>query len=353
MSEFYSQVHQELLSGRDVCLATIVRQQGSAPRSLGTHFFVRADGTFEGTIGGGPLEAEVIAAAQVALAEGRSQVVPYRMTGKEIAECQMICGGDLDVFLEPLLAADQGALDLYQGAARAAAKGGPALLATVLADGPIGAAAERKVLVAPQREALGNAELARALDQELPQLQRKGGAATPWLRPALGETPPLFVEPIVTQPTLYLFGGGHVSQHVGALAKLVDFRLVVIDDRREFANQDRFPQADELWVRHFENVLEGADLGPMAYVVIITRGHVFDKDVLAQALRRPTAYLGMIGSRRKKALIYKALEAEGVSKQDLARVHSPIGLDIGAETPQEIAVSIVAELVAVRAGVMP
>jgi xanthine dehydrogenase accessory factor len=164
-----------------------------------------------------------------------------------------------------------------------------------------------------------------------------------------GGTLACFLEPLKSRPVVYLFGGGHVALPLAKLVKMVDFSLIVVDDRDEFANAERYPEADEIWVRSFEGVLEGEMLGPEAYIVIVTRGHLYDKDVLAQTLQRETAYVGMIGSRRKRNMVYQALRDEGFTEDQLARVHSPIGLDIAAETPEEIAVSIVAELIAVRA----
>ena len=353
MSQFIEQVSQELEQGRDVCLATIVNQIGSAPRALGTSFLVRADGSILGTIGGGRLEGEVIQAAVQALEQGRSRLLHFRLKGRDVAQTEMICGGDLDVYLEPLRAGDQAARVLMAAAARVAARGGRALMVTPIQPGPLPSLAGRKLLLIPGEPPLGGLEalpgLADELSSQLEDLIDQGRPAL-WMQGDVqGARTDCFVEPIHSRPVVYLFGGGHISRYLAQLIKMVDFRLVVADDREEFANAERFPQADELWVGDFTNMLEGRDLGPEAYVVIVTRGHIFDKEVLAQVLGRPTAYLGMIGSRRKKALIFKALENEGFSPRDLERVHAPIGLDIGAETPQEIAVCIVAQLIQVRA----
>jgi len=160
-----------------------------------------------------------------------------------------------------------------------------------------------------------------------------------------------FVEPTVLPGTLYLFGAGHVSRSVAEMASLVDFRTVVLDDRAEFANAERFPGAELLQVvPSFNRSFEGLDIDRDGFVVILTRGHLHDKTVLEQALKTDAGYIGMIGSRRKRDLIYQELLMKGFSQSELERVHAPIGLAIGAETPEEIAVSIVAELIQVRAG---
>ncbi|MFZ2041138.1 MAG: XdhC family protein [Desulfobacterales bacterium] len=151
-------------------------------------------------------------------------------------------------------------------------------------------------------------------------------------------------------PELLVFGAGHISTFVAALAKTVGFRVTVIDNRAEWADCRRFPQADAVYVLEFEAAFETLGVSPSAYIVIVTRGHAFDQRVLEQALRTPAACIGMLGSAAKRDKIFTALTAQGFTDQDLGRVHAPIGLPIGAETPAEIAVSIVGELIRVRAG---
>lgn len=357
MNEILSHVHQEIIKGRDLCLATIVNQLGSAPRALGASFYVRQDGSINGTIGGGRLEADVIKAAEKALTNRESRIVHFRLKGTEIAETDMLCGGDVDVYLEPVLASDPAAQEIFGAAAHVLARGGRALLITPLLPGPQSSLRGRKLLVPHQAEAVGSVEGLPELEAELSlNLEEMVDRGRPglWMQQALtGHKIDCFFEPIASAPVVYLFGGGHVSLPVATLAKMVGFRVVVIDDRPDFANRRRFPMADEVLVRDFESVLDDMDLGPEAYVIIITRGHVFDKDVLAQALRKNTAYVGMIGSRRKRDIIYRNLLQEGFIQEDIAKVHSPVGLNIGAETPEEIAVSIVAELVQERACLHP
>jgi xanthine dehydrogenase accessory factor len=159
------------------------------------------------------------------------------------------------------------------------------------------------------------------------------------------------VEPLCHQGTVVIFGAGHIGQKLAPLTKLVGFNTVVLDDRAEFANRERFDSADEvLVVDSFDQALKDLDIDGDSYLVIVTRGHTHDKTVLSHALRSGAGYIGMIGSRRKRDAIYAALEMEGVSPGELQRVHCPIGLNIGAETPEEIAVCIVAELIQERAG---
>jgi xanthine dehydrogenase accessory factor len=157
------------------------------------------------------------------------------------------------------------------------------------------------------------------------------------------------MEPVAARSLLYVFGGGHVSRQIVPLAAKVGFHVVVIDDREEFADPHRFPEATEVRCIPFEGVMGRIPINDTSFLVIVTRGHMGDKSVLAQALTTDAGYIGMIGSRQKRELIYQALSGEGFTQADLARVHSPIGIPIGAETPEEIAVSIVAELIQARA----
>jgi len=163
-----------------------------------------------------------------------------------------------------------------------------------------------------------------------------------------GGTMEVYVEPISPDPTLYIFGAGHVGQCVAEAARLVGFRIAVVDDRIKYANTERFPQAADIYAGPWEEVLPQLPIDEMSYLVIATRGHRFDLVCLRRAIQSPARYIGLLGSRRKIRLFFDALEKEGAGPADFDRVYAPVGLDIGSETPEEIAVSIAAELVAVR-----
>lgn len=165
-----------------------------------------------------------------------------------------------------------------------------------------------------------------------------------------GGTVDIFVEPILSQPFCYIFGAGHVSKSLSKAATLAGFATIIIDDRHAFANRERFPEASEIYADDYDKVMSAleAKLNESSYLVIVTRGHKDDMHVLRWAVDQPARYLGMIGSRRKLVAIAKELASEGVPMEKLARVHSPIGLEIGAITPEEIAISIVAEMIAIR-----
>jgi len=159
-----------------------------------------------------------------------------------------------------------------------------------------------------------------------------------------------FIHPVRPRSSLVVFGAGHISLPLVRMASEVHFGITVVDDREEFANEKRFPLADRLLSAPFAEAFHHLAIDPDTYLVIVTRGHAFDRDVLRLALQFRSAYVGMIGSRKKIRAIFESLKEEGVAREQLEEVHSPIGLDIGAKTPEEIALSIAAELVRVRAG---
>jgi xanthine dehydrogenase accessory factor len=245
-------VYEELVrlrrSGQKAALATIVAARGSIPAYEGAKLLVREDGSMLGTVGGGCVEAEVWNAARQVLETEKPRKLTFNLAGDALDDSGLICGGELDVLVEPVL--------------------------------------------------------------------------------------PLQVA--------YLFGGGHVS--------LAGFATVVVDDREQFANRERFPEADQVYAEEFEKIFPRLPVTGSSYIIICTRGHKDDMRVLRWAVTTPARYVGMIGSKRKAIEILEELEKEGLPRQQLERVHSPMGLEIGAITPEEIAVSVVAEMVAIRRG---
>src|SRR4030042_2262368 len=158
----------------------------------------------------------------------------------------------------------------------------------------------------------------------------------------------VLLEPILSEPTVYIFGAGHISQQLSPLVKRVTFKVVIIDDREMFANRERFPEVDEVIVSEFEECFDQLSIDESSYIVIVTRGHLYDGFVLEQAVKTKAYYVGMIGSKKKIRILFENLREKGVSKETLDRVYAPIGIDINSETPEEIAVSIVAQLIKVR-----
>jgi xanthine dehydrogenase accessory factor len=160
----------------------------------------------------------------------------------------------------------------------------------------------------------------------------------------------LFVDVLHPKEEVLIFGGGHIAVCVSKLVKTVGFRLVIIDDREEFVNKERFPEADEIIVESIEKALKHIKITPSTYIIIVTRGHLQDQEVLASVIKSDAAYLGMIGSSKKNATVFQNLKEQGISAEELKKVHAPIGIDIKAQTPEEIAVSIIAEIIQVRRG---
>jgi xanthine dehydrogenase accessory factor len=254
--EVFAALAEALKQGEEVALVTIVASTGSTPQRVGAKMLVYADGRTVGTIGGGCYENEAFLKAREAIKNRKPVTVKYELNDDFAQETGLVCGGQMEVFIEP-------------------------------------------------------------------------------------------VEP---SPELYVFGAGHVGYYVAKMAYEVGFKVHVIDDREKFANAERFGEGIDVLVDHIPTWLEAHTLPPTAYAVIVTRGHTHDLDSLRALSRMPLRYLGLIGSKAKVKRIFDQLIEEGTAAEMLKRVHAPIGLDIGAITPQEIGISIVAELVGVKHG---
>jgi xanthine dehydrogenase accessory factor len=251
--DLFEEIVRMRKAGQRGALATIVHTNGSIPSYESSRMLVREDGSMAGTIGGGCVEAEVWATAKEVMRSEQPRKMTFNLNHEAAYDAGLICGGTLEVF----------------------------------------------------------------------------------------------VEPILPQPILYIFGGGHVSLGVARAATAAGFAVSVVDDRQAFANAERFPMARELYTA-YEDAFAKIQPNASSYLLIVTRGHTDDMRVLAWAVRTQARYIGMIGSKRKVLSVYKALEKEGYSNEEFERVHAPVGLDIGALSPEEIAVSITAELIAVR-----
>jgi xanthine dehydrogenase accessory factor len=254
--DIYEEITKLRKAGRKGALATIIEVQGSIPSYESSKILVRDDGSIVGTVGGGCVEAEVWSVAQEVMREEKPRRLHFNLNQNPEYDEGLVCGGSLDIFVEPILAT----------------------------------------------------------------------------------------------PTLYLFGGGHVSLSIAKVASLAGFDTVIVDDRANFASKERFPEAIETHAGPWEEIFPKLKLNEFSYVVIATRGHKGDLTCLRWAVTTPARYVGMVGSKRKLIEFYKVLEREGIPAAQLEQVRSPVGLEIGALTPQEIAVSVVAEMIAVRRG---
>ncbi len=344
MSRIVNTVCGLLEQGEDIVLATILSHQGSTPRTAGTKMIVRSDGDTISTVGGGLVEADVIKAASEVFKTKEAQIKPFDLTGANVESMDLVCGGRLEILVE-FLAADSANLELFRGLDRALKDGRKCYLAADLGSVSDKRSAVKRCLILEDGTISGDMTCPPELIQTLASWT--GKERYPVLLAFGGRN--YVVEPSFVPGTIYMFGAGHVSQQVAPLARLVDFRIVVLDDRSEFANKDRFPTADDVRVlSSFQDCFSGIEIDEESYLVIVTRGHLHDKAVLEQALKTKAKYIGMIGSRRKRDRVYSELEMEGFSIDDFKRVHAPIGTNIGAETPEEIGISIIGELIEAR-----
>ncbi len=333
-----------LKKGEPFVMATIFSHSGSTPRSSGSKMIVTANGRGIGTIGGGLLEARSMSRAVELIGLGQSEVFPFDLSHEVVTTMDMICGGQAEVLLDCVMPTDDNRAVFRRWRGLLAEKGSGALLTLVITAGE-----------QIQRVTHGILTTEGEIEGEFPLSDMDRDRLTAMVTPRKVCTVTVgcgfvVVEPLEQMCTAHLFGAGHVAQATARVAAMVGFRISVADDRAEYANRERFPDAEAIRVlQTFKNSFSNMTIDRDDYVVILTRGHLHDRTVLAEALKTRAGYIGMIGSRRKRDAIYGVLLQEGFSRTDLDRVHSPIGLSIGAETPEEIAVSIVAEMIRHRA----
>ncbi len=342
MREIVDEVLSELRAERAFALVRLVADRGSTPRQAGAEMLVRADGSIAGTIGGGLLEAAMMGKAAEVIAAGRSELTGMRLRGADLdSPDEMVCGGDAEVLVAYVAAGDRALAEVCAALREAAAAKRRAWLFTLLRPGE--GAVEYCLL--GDDDALVGAQTCEpaALRKAVGKIAVHGTTKLPDGRE-------VFVEALDPPATAIICGAGHVGHAVAPVAARAGWRVVVLDDREEFANPARFPGAEVVLLRSFDDALSRVAVDEHSYVVIVTRGHTHDMTVLEQALRTPARYVGLMASRTKRQRIADGLRAAGLDGADLDRVHSPIGLSIGAETPAELAVSIVAEMIQVRAG---
>ena len=341
----FQEIDQALRKGQELAVATIIVDSGSTPRSAGSRMIVFADGRTSGTIGGGAVEGDVIQRALQQFESRGAEIVSYDLSQEAaIDRMDLICGGRIRVLIEHVPASEHN-IGLYHTAREALIKGRPfGWIAKITGDDE--ELRVERALKTSSGEFYGPHRVLEEYQKRLASDPRVSSGSC-WIEL---ERSAYVIESITPPPRLFLFGAGHVSREIGALSLRLGFRAIVFDDRATFANAERFPDADAIRVcPGFAEVFNGFDPLPDDFIVIMTRGHRFDKEVLAQALKTEAGYIGMIGSRRKKAAIYKQLTEQGVAPRALEQVRCPIGLAIDAETPAEIAVSVMAQLIQHRA----
>ena len=355
MSEVFEQVEAlERIGGR-AALATLVSTHGTTPRKEGAKMWVGPGGRLLGSVTiGGCVDAQVVAEAEEVLAErGQAQLFSMSLGDEDAWEIGLTCGGTIEVFVEPVAVGSQtdSVVPLYRTLRAHTEAGRAGALVTRLDPPETGA----KLLTLDDGTRLGTLG-SPALDEAAirvtagllgPGLSRTVTLADP-ARP--GTEVRAFVEVHTATATLLVVGAGHVAMPLVQLAKVLGLRTVVVDGRPRLATRERFPDVDELQVGMPSELVRGRALGPATAVVLVAHDYKYDVPVLRHVLATDVWYVGMLGSRRRGEAIRKMLREEGVTEEQLARLRSPIGLDLGSQTASEIALAIVAEVVAARYG---
>jgi len=325
-------------------MATILKKSGSAPRSEGAKMIIRQDLSVEGSIGGGLIEAMVIRAAARVHKEKYFHIEEFMLNSHDEASQRIVCGGDVKVLLEYIDWWDPKNQFFYGEIVQLIENKTDFVTITKIPQ-TSNENGRLEKWICTETGFFGSesdevSSLVKEIRENFYQLKYKE---------AFLEREGFYVEAFFNNQNVCIIGGGHIGKVLAELCKLVGFYVTVVDDREEFANVHRFNMVDEVMViLAFENIEEYININQHSYVVIVTRGHSDDKDVLVQMLQTEAKYIGMIGSKSKRNHVYQSLLDEGFTYSDLERVHSPIGLNIFAETPEEIAVSIVAEMIQVR-----
>lgn len=349
---------ENLNAGNPILIATIIRQTGSSPRGKGARMVMNQAGQIAGSVGGGQLEEKIKKSFDLLISEKKAKVFEFTLSEKEAESLEMICGGSVSILVEPILPDQADLISMFH-----------AIFETMQAQrhgwliSQLPARDQQQVskhgFISSKGVFTGNLPLDFQLESGFLRNIKIDDLNSNWVSFENGLRSPLeissnigayFVEPVGKLCTCFIIGAGHIASKLAPLTRLVGFSTIVLDDRPEYVSLERFPTADNrIVVEGFQDVFSQILVEQDSFIVIVTRGHNSDRDVLGQALNSPAAYIGMIGSRRKIALTFESLQKQGFSEDKLQKVRTPIGLSIGAETPEEIAVSIVAEMIQVRA----
>lgn len=340
MADIYDETCKALRGEGDIVLATVVSTSGSTPTVESSKLLVKAGGlTAVGTIGGGCLEANVLTIARALYGKRTSRLSTFDLSDDDV-ESGLICGGRLEVLVETL---DRSALPVFEAITASRMNGEDTALVTEVRCNE----GTSKFLVKSDGDSVaggqpsdGRSEIV-SMAVEVIRSQKKA-------RFKKEDGTDVIIEPIAGFPSLIIFGAGHVSKFISQYAKLAGFKVTVVDDRAQYANKVRFPEADVVLCDAFARAFERLTITSATYVVIVTRGHRYDEEVLERAVHYDAKYIGMIGSRRKVLTIYEHLIEHGIPEERLKHVFAPMGLEIGAATPEEIGISIVSELIKIR-----
>ncbi len=371
MERIYARLDELLADGETVAVATIIDVKGSVPREVGAKMLIHPFGQHVGTVGGGCGEADVIKAGLDVLQTGEPAVVHVDLTEDVSMQALGVCGGVMDVFVERAAVAQIGDLR-YKTLLDAAREREPVALATVVS----GSSAGKQAVIWLDKPPLGDLGLGeleprviadaqavlRGRQHKLLRYQESGGRDQgSGIRDQESDDAihhssfiihhSIFVEVQRRAPELLIVGAGHIAVPLAQVASMCDFAVTVLDDRPSFANAARFPTAQKVLAAPLRETVAGLPMDADTFIVLVTRGHSHDVECLLEVLDRPVAYIGMIGSQRRVDAVFELLADEkGIAPAKFDRIYAPIGLDIGARTPAEIAVCIMAEIVNVLRG---
>lgn len=336
MRQLFKQILETFKKGEDAVFVTIIASSGSTPRGAGSHMLVRSDGTTAGTIGGGAVEHRSIQMAQKAIKDKASYTHGFVLAKEQVADLGMICGGDVVVYFQFLDHENQEFLQLCSKIEETYDKDEDSWFIMDITN-------ETAWAMGIYSHSTGLLGIGDIKNEEIESLLQNKA-----IQKTLGERK-FYSEPLVRAGCVYIFGGGHVAQELVPVLAHVGFRCAVFDDRPEFANQTMFPQADKTIVGDYHRIFDYIEIRNCDYICVMTRGHQSDYTVQSQVLGTEACYIGVIGSRKKLETLADKLIADGISREKIDSCHSPIGLDIYAETPAEIAISVAGELIAIRA----
>jgi len=350
MKEVFEEAANQLNEKHPLVIATVVRTKGSTPQKPGAKLLVRNDGSGVGTLGGGCVEGDIwYAAKQLMKNRDSAETIGYELNEEIAAQDGLVCGGTMFFLVDPIYEKGQEALFLNE--INSAYLGGePVALASLVKTAPdIDAKLAGKLLIRSDGSVEGTLGADNLNSEAIKYgIELMAYGNNKYVRSKTGAE--YFVEGYTTPPRIILCGGGHVSRAIYTFAVNLGFNLTVIDDREEFANNTRFPSADVLVAESSAEGFRSIEINKNTFIVIATRGHRYDHVSLEAALNTSASYIGLLGSKRKTILIYEELLSKGVSIDRIKDVRAPIGLDINARTPEEIAISIMAEILMIRNG---
>lgn len=338
--KIFKDICKVLREEKRAALATIIKTSGSAPAPMQSRMVVRFTDpiTSIGTIGGGCLDAEILWKA-----EHERLTIPHFFTyslDDPVGDTGLICGGTVEVMIEQI---DDSMLEVYEAAAAEEAAGNDCVVVTLMHEGR----RNKKVLFGRDGRLIAGGQSDATVLENISAAIAGLSDEHPIDKVEMGRCE-YVAELIEARPSLVIFGGGHIGKVVAQCAALAGFSVTVVDDRKPFANKERFPEADRVLCEGFAQSFPRLKITPSTFVVIVTRGHRHDELVLEKVLEHEVRYVGMIGSERKVSVTLSHLREKGMPPERLGTVHAPIGIDIGARTAEEIGISIVAEVIAVR-----